>query len=189
MTSLVLSLLLCLCLRVYAFKILIFLGLPSGVVVKFASSASAAWGLKVWISGADLALLVKPCCGGIPHEIEEDEHRRQLRANLPHTHTYIFIFLLCGLITESTLVKFSSGFGVMFSSRRDSLPLGNFFLRVLVNCCLFPPYGQAFLSRCSFCCYMVGLLDSSLSISETGLFSLPIHSLRFGYFVFWTFSL
>ena len=38
----------------------------------------------------------------------------------------IFV-LLYSFVAESTYVKFSSGFGVMFSSRLDSLPLGDFF--------------------------------------------------------------
>ena len=50
-------------------------GQPSGVVVKFAHSVSAAWGLQFRIPGADLALLVESCCGGIPHKTEEDWHR------------------------------------------------------------------------------------------------------------------
>ena len=61
-------------------------GWPSGVVVKFLHSASATQGSRVQILGTDLALLIKPCCCGIPHKIEEDWHRCQLRANLPHTH-------------------------------------------------------------------------------------------------------
>ena len=52
-----------------------FKGRPSGVVVDFAHSTSVAWGLQVRILGIDPALLVKPCCGGIPHKIEEDWHR------------------------------------------------------------------------------------------------------------------
>ena len=51
-------------------------GQPGGVVVKFACSALAARGLQVWIPWVDLAPLVKPCCGGIPHKIEEDWPRR-----------------------------------------------------------------------------------------------------------------
>ena len=42
-------------------------GWPCGRVVKFACSASAAWGSLVQILGTDLAPLIKPCCGGIPH--------------------------------------------------------------------------------------------------------------------------
>ena len=38
-----------------------------GVVVKFAHSALAAQGLQVWIPSVDLSLLIKPCCGGVPH--------------------------------------------------------------------------------------------------------------------------
>ena len=33
-------------------------------------------------------LLIKPGCSGIPHKIEKDWHRCQLRANLPQTHTH-----------------------------------------------------------------------------------------------------
>ena len=51
-------------------------------MVKFAQSTSVAKGSQVQIPGADLALLIKPCCGGIPHKIEEDWHRCQLRDNL-----------------------------------------------------------------------------------------------------------
>uniref|UniRef100_A0A8C4MXA2 ALK and LTK ligand 2 n=1 Tax=Equus asinus TaxID=9793 RepID=A0A8C4MXA2_EQUAS len=61
-------------------------GWPRGVAVKFMCSASAAWGLQVQIPGTDLAPLVKPCCGGIPHRME-DWHRCQLGDSLPHTHT------------------------------------------------------------------------------------------------------
>ena len=50
-------------------------GWPSGIVVKFECSTSVAWGSQVQILGTDLALLVKPCCGGIPHKIEEDWHK------------------------------------------------------------------------------------------------------------------
>ena len=50
-------------------------GWSGGAVVKFANSALAAQGLQVQILGTDLALLVKPCCGGTPHKIEEDWHR------------------------------------------------------------------------------------------------------------------
>ena len=49
-------------------------GWPRGVVAKFVCSASGAGGLLVCILGVDLALLVKPCCGVIPHKIEEDWH-------------------------------------------------------------------------------------------------------------------
>ena len=50
-------------------------GWPGGVVIKFMHFASAAQGLQVQYLGADLALLVKPRCGSIPHKIEEDWHR------------------------------------------------------------------------------------------------------------------
>ena len=59
------------------------LGLPSGVVVKFSCSALASRGLKVQIPGTDLAPLVKPHCGNIPHKIEEEWHGCQLSDNLP----------------------------------------------------------------------------------------------------------
>ena len=41
-------------------------------MVKFAHSALVAQGLQVQIPGTDLALLIKPCCAGIPYKIEED---------------------------------------------------------------------------------------------------------------------
>ena len=47
-----------------------FRGWPSGVVVKFACSTEVAWGSLVWI----LAALIKPCCCGVPHKMEEDWH-------------------------------------------------------------------------------------------------------------------
>ena len=47
----------------------------SGVVVKLVCPALVAWGLQVQILGVDLALLIKPCCGGVSHKIEEDGHR------------------------------------------------------------------------------------------------------------------
>ena len=50
-------------------------GWPGVVVVRFVHSTSAAWGLQVQIPGMDLALLVKPRCGGVPYKIEEDWHR------------------------------------------------------------------------------------------------------------------
>ena len=50
------------------------LGAGPGVVVKFACSSLAAQGLQVQIPGTDLAQLVKPCCGGVLHKIEEDWH-------------------------------------------------------------------------------------------------------------------
>ena len=39
-------------------------------MVKFTCSASEAQASQVWIPGTDVAPLVKPCCGSIPHEIE-----------------------------------------------------------------------------------------------------------------------
>ena len=51
-------------------------GWPDGIVVKFIHSTLAAQGSLVWILGVDLAPLIKPCCGGVPHiKIEEDGHR------------------------------------------------------------------------------------------------------------------
>ena len=47
-------------------------GWPGGTVVKFAHSASVAQGSRAWIPGADLAPLIKPHCGCIPHKTEED---------------------------------------------------------------------------------------------------------------------
>ena len=47
----------------------------SGAVIKFAHSASAAWGSLVQIPGAGMALLGKPCCGRRPtSKVEEDGH-------------------------------------------------------------------------------------------------------------------
>ena len=46
-----------------------------GAAVRFARSASAAWGLPVRITGADMAPLGKPCCGSHPtYKAEEDGH-------------------------------------------------------------------------------------------------------------------
>ena len=51
-------------------------GRPGGAAVKFTHSALAAWGSPVPIPGVDMALLVKPCCGGRPtYKVEEDGHR------------------------------------------------------------------------------------------------------------------
>ena len=50
-------------------------GRPGGTVVKCARSASVAQGSLVWIPGADMALLGKPCCGRRPiYKVEEDGH-------------------------------------------------------------------------------------------------------------------
>ena len=48
---------------------------PSGAAVKFARSASAAWGSPVQIPGVDMAHLGKPCYGRRPmYNVEEDGH-------------------------------------------------------------------------------------------------------------------
>ena len=50
-------------------------GQPGGAVVKFAHSALVACGSPVRIPGADMALPVKPCCGGRPtYKVEENGH-------------------------------------------------------------------------------------------------------------------
>ena len=50
-------------------------GQPGGTAVKFAHSASAAWGSPVQILGAGMALLGTPCCGRRPtYKVEEDGH-------------------------------------------------------------------------------------------------------------------
>ena len=65
-------------------KRLVYRGQPDGIVVEFMCSALVAWGSQVLIPGADLAPLIKPCCGGIPgKKMEEDWHRCQLSNNLP----------------------------------------------------------------------------------------------------------
>ena len=52
------------------------MGQPGGTVVKCAHSALVAWGLPIWISGADVALVGTPCCGRRPtYKVEEDGHR------------------------------------------------------------------------------------------------------------------
>ena len=51
------------------------MGQLEGVVVKFVHSASVAQGSQVRIPDVDLALLIKPHSGGIPHKTEEDCHR------------------------------------------------------------------------------------------------------------------
>ena len=50
-------------------------GQPGGAAVKFARSASAAWGSPVQLLGVDVALLGKPCCGRHPmYKVEVDGH-------------------------------------------------------------------------------------------------------------------
>ena len=50
-------------------------GRPGGAAVKFARSASAAWGSPVQIPGVDMAPLGKPCCVRHPmYKVEEDGH-------------------------------------------------------------------------------------------------------------------
>ena len=50
-------------------------GSPDGLVVKFMHSAFVVRDSWVRILGADLAPLIKPHCGSIPHKIEEDWQR------------------------------------------------------------------------------------------------------------------
>ena len=50
-------------------------GLPGGAAVKFARSTPAAQGSLLWIPGADMAPLGKPCCDSRPtYKVEEDGH-------------------------------------------------------------------------------------------------------------------
>ena len=44
-----------------------FVGLAGGIAVKFTSSASAARVCRLGSQGQTYTLLVKPCCGSIPH--------------------------------------------------------------------------------------------------------------------------
>ena len=55
------------------------LGPAGGIVVEFACSASVAPGLWVQVLGVDLALLIKPHCGGSPHKIAK---RRRLATDV-----------------------------------------------------------------------------------------------------------
>ena len=50
---------------------------PRGTVVKFTCSTWGSGGSLVPISGVDMALLAKPCCGRHPtyEKVEEDGHR------------------------------------------------------------------------------------------------------------------
>ena len=51
-------------------------GWPSGTAVKFARSTSVALGSPIWIPGADMAQLGKPCCGRRPRcKVEEAGQR------------------------------------------------------------------------------------------------------------------
>ena len=50
-------------------------GQPGGAAVKFTCSALVAQGSLVQIPGADMTLIVKPCCGRHPtYKVEEDGH-------------------------------------------------------------------------------------------------------------------
>ena len=50
-------------------------GQPGGSAVRFACPTSAARGSLIWILGADMASLGKPCCGRRPtYKVEEDGH-------------------------------------------------------------------------------------------------------------------
>ena len=50
-------------------------GQPGGAVVKCTSSASVVWGSLVQLLDADMAPLLKPCCGSCPTcKAEEDGH-------------------------------------------------------------------------------------------------------------------
>ena len=46
---------------------ILFTGRPHGQVVKFTRSASGPRVSLVWILGADMVPLIKPCWGGVPH--------------------------------------------------------------------------------------------------------------------------
>ena len=63
-------------LAIVYFKFILSRGWPGGAVVRFAHSASVAQGSPVWVPGADMAPLGKPCCGRRPtYTVEEDGHR------------------------------------------------------------------------------------------------------------------
>ena len=79
-------------------------GWPSGVMVKFVCSALVAWGSQVQILSSDLASLVKPRCGSIPHKIEEDWHSSG-SIFLTHTHTQISTEPLWYNLLKVTLEK------------------------------------------------------------------------------------
>ena len=50
-------------------------GQPRGATVKCARSTSVAWSSLVWILGADMVLLGKPCCVRHPtYKVEEEGH-------------------------------------------------------------------------------------------------------------------
>ena len=75
-------------------------GWPSGTAIKFASSASAAWGSPVQIPSADLhTTWQKPCCGRHPtYKVEEDGHGCFLRASLPQQKRGLAADISSGLI-------------------------------------------------------------------------------------------
>ena len=50
-------------------------GQPGGMVVKFTHSTSGTQGSQAQMLGVDLATLIKPRCGSVPHEAEGDWHR------------------------------------------------------------------------------------------------------------------
>lgn len=48
---------------------------PGGVLVGLTHSTSGSQGLRVQIPCVDLAQLIKPRCGCVPHKREQDWHR------------------------------------------------------------------------------------------------------------------